>query len=238
MIEKISWITDETKDELAYEYWNDEAIEKEKQMYWCNGAECEKIFDNVRNLGIYDDLQSLLGNLQTDAKIISLGAGVCWEAKPLISHGIKELDFLDFSEHRIMKIAPHVLEYLKCPENCNVRLILGSYYEVRVSDNTYDGIILSEALMMAEKPNELLKECSRILRGEGQLLIVGEPKLQMNMINRIRLLIKKKLGISINIPDASGAHSYLLCEYKKSFRENGFGIRSIGKDNKKFWYFL
>lgn len=42
MIEKVNWLTDETKEQLGYEYWNDEAIEKEKQVYWCDSAECEK----------------------------------------------------------------------------------------------------------------------------------------------------------------------------------------------------
>lgn len=167
MIEKVNWLTDESKKQLGYEYWNDEAIEKKKQMYWCESAECEKIYDNVNNLGIYDDLKSLLEKVPTEANVISLGAGVCWEAKLLIAHGIKELDFLDFSEHRIMKIAPHVLEYLDCSEECKVRLILGSYYNVRVPANTYNGVVLSEALMMAEKPDELLKECNRILCGGG-----------------------------------------------------------------------
>ena len=39
MIEKVNWLTDETKEQLGYEYWNDEAIEKEKQVYWCDSAE-------------------------------------------------------------------------------------------------------------------------------------------------------------------------------------------------------
>lgn len=238
MIEKVNWLTDEAKDQLGYEYWNDETIEKEKQLYWCDSAECDKIYNNVSNLGIYDDLKCLLESVPTDAKVISLGAGVCWEAKLLISHGIKELDFLDFSEHRIMKTAPYVLEYLKCPKECNVRLILGSYYDVHVPANTYDGVVLSEALMMAEKPYELLKECYRILCGEGQLLIVGEPRLEMSIYKKLGRFIKKKLGIYISKLDESGAHNYLLDEYKKSFRKTGFRIKSIGKNNNKFWYFL
>ena len=238
MIEKVNWLTDETKEQLGYEYWNDEAIEKEKKVYWCDSAECEKIYDNVSNLGIYDDLKRLLENVPIGIKVISLAAGICWEAKLLISHGIKELDFLDFSEHRIMKTAPYVLEYLNCPKECNVRLILGSYYNVRVPANTYNGVVLSEALMMAEKPDELLKECNRILCGGGQLLIVGEPKLEMKVYKKLERFIKKKLGIYNNAPDKSGAHKYLLYEYKKSFRKTGFRIKSIGKDNKKFWYFL
>lgn len=50
----------------------------------------------MSNLGIYDDLKRLLENVPIGIKVISLAAGICWEAKLLISHGIKELDFWIF----------------------------------------------------------------------------------------------------------------------------------------------
>lgn len=167
--------------------------------------------------------------------MISLAAGVCWEAKLLIEHGIKEMDFLDFSEHRIMKIAPYVLEYLQCPEECNIRLIWGSYYEVRMPDCYYDCVILSEALMMAEDPNKLLKECYRLLKGGGYILIVGEPKMKRNKYREINRMVRGIFGMKVNFAtDISGAHKYYLSEYRKLFKKTGFSLNFVGEDNKEF----
>ena len=80
---------------------------------------------------------------------------------------------VEFSKHRISKIAPRLLNHYKINPN-KIELYYGSFYNLKIEDNSLDVVILCQAFHHAEFPNQLLIEIKRVLKQNGKLLIIGE----------------------------------------------------------------
>lgn len=170
MIKTLDWLTEVNMNELAFDYWNNEEFENEKP-YAFSADNISNLTSAVKDLGVYQQVDELISMFAENKDIISmasLGAGVCWEYIVYSNiDAIRRIDFVDFSKHRIHKIAPRVCDACGCPSKKDVNLIHGSYYDLHSDDESYDCITMCEALMMAEEPDRLLTEAKRVLRRGG-----------------------------------------------------------------------
>lgn len=188
MYRMIDWIDGDASHLLGYDYWNDE--DKERTKHWNVIDKGFKEQENVlEDLGISEELDKLIAysNLAIDPGKtkglvgLELAAGNCWSAPILFSKlELATMMFLDFSEHRIFKLAPYVLNHYKIPSE-KVELIRGDFYNLKLDDECVDFVLLAQAFHHAENPNELLKEIKRILKPNGKVLIVGEPKVSFKL---------------------------------------------------------
>lgn len=78
-------------------------------------------------------------------------------------------------------IAPYVIQNSGFSKFCDISLLRSSYYNVPRNYSLYDFIIMCEALMMAEYPDKLLKEVKRIIKNDGVLFVVGEPRVNISL---------------------------------------------------------
>ena len=233
-----------------YNYWNNVEYEKEKVFNVHSIDECEKIIQYEKDDGIYFDLEYLASKyLSKSDRGISLASGVCWEGGLLFNEiGLKRMDFLDFSKHRIFGLAPIMLKFFDVSDDLDIKLIHADYYHVPSNNHNYDFVLLSEALMMAEYPKDLLLEVARILKADGICMIIGEPKTTEIFVKQQMEKISSRRGAGKSISvfeqreslafDISGANWYEYCTYEKMFCSTGFEVMESGGNDGKFWWFL
>jgi ubiquinone/menaquinone biosynthesis C-methylase UbiE len=100
---------------------------------------------------------------------------------------------------------------------------------LKFEDESMDYIFLSQAFHHAEMPIMLLKECNRILKKNGKLILIGEHYIENKkyVISVLKYWLKaRKFEIDPEVvlpPDAKlGDHYYLFHQYKFLFKQTGF----------------
>ncbi len=256
------WLTEQEINRLNYStYWNDEECEKEKEWYILDG-DFLKMEQYLKRMGLPEDLVKCAGVLKNrlgqelSGVGIDLAAGNLWSVSHLFKLGkINKLFCLEFSKHRLLKIGPSVLEHYGIPKE-KIILVLGSFYDLHIGDQSLDFIFLSQAFHHADDPNRLLLEIRRVLKPMGTVIIIGE-----HIVNHIqaysryiakflisrtvhsslqRKLFGKILSVKSFIPKPEdlfptdpilGDHFYTNMQYKRFFLKHGF--KSINIRNKK-----
>lgn len=174
----ISWFEcAENANIRTFNYWNDEAQERLKVFNVAN-SDFEKL-DKSRHLNeIKDQLIELnrFNQINFNNKyILSLCAGTCWLESWLINEykNIKHITAVDFSHHRIHKLAPLTLEHYKIPKS-KMTLIWGDILDLKIESNSQDIVLLSQAFHHIDQPKHLLREIKRVLKRDGRVVIIGE----------------------------------------------------------------
>lgn len=162
-------------------YWNDEAAERAKA--WHIG---EKGFApmeaHLASAGLLRQLDQSLQVAQAFGLKISgqgadLACGTAWASAHLLRTApIERMYCIEYSEHRLLKMAPVLLAHYVIPLDKAV-LCLGSFYELNLADGSLDFALLSEAFHHADDPRRLLAELRRVLKPRAVVLIIGEHDL-------------------------------------------------------------
>jgi SAM-dependent methyltransferase len=252
------WLEDETLNGLANaEYWNDERIEASKPWNIRDGN-FEKLEKYIGELGLVADLEQCWRVLSRDFGIelrgegIDLAAGSCWAAPHLLGRtGVGKLYCLEYSKHRLIDMAPKVLAHYGVPPE-KIVLVRGSFYDLRLPDQSLDFVFMSQAFHHAYDPLRLLREMHRVLKPRGWVIIIGEhvvrlaekylknavkfvishtcaPALQQKLF--CRCLCAERLCPPLHQllrPDSTtGDHYYTDREYKRLFAAGGFDMRKL-----------
>lgn len=262
------WIPNSKISEIEYSaYWNDEEKEKNKEWYILDNN-FAKMEHYLQKTGLPKDLMHCVDLLKDDAKRelggvgIDLAAGNLWAAPYLFNLGrIDKLYCLEYSKHRLLKLGPKVLEHYNVPKE-NIILVLGSFYDLHLKDNSLDFVFLSQAFHHADKPDELLSEIHRVLKPNG-IVIIGEhiincrkayftyitkfvisaivpSNVQKKLFGKtfqVKTLIPK-LGELLSPDPVLGDHYYIDREYQFFFKKYGFKIKRIKNHRSKMQSFV
>lgn len=259
------WISDNELDKISFsDYWNDEEKEKSKEYYILDG-DFSKMNNYLKDTGLiqqFNDSINLLRN-KLNKNLHGVGAdlacGNLWAEKYILNSGsVDKIYCVEYSHHRILKIGPVVLKNDKIPKN-KVVLCVGSFYDLKLPDNSLDFIFLSQAFHHADRPVPLLKEMQRVLKPDGVIIIIGEHVI----FNEVKLLLthlakytlmrllpsfikkrvfKKPYEVKNFIPHSSdlvksdpvtGDHYYFKSDYKQMFAGYNFkSYRILNKESK------
>ena len=252
--------SDNSVDE-SFTYWNNEKIEKNKLFY-----KLIDDFDKIKN----DNKQNLLSNelnrviknnsLELNGKnILSIASGVCYvEARSFKNINFKKLTCVDFSKHRITKLAPHVFRNFEI-ERKNIELISGDFniYANHYTEDNFDFIIMCQAFHHFSNPNHILGKINKLLNPGGCIIMIGEPNHKKTYFfkqiikNLIKYIINyKKFRLSssfseilygaVSVDKIKGDHHWPLKIYKNFFRKNKFTLieTSILKKNNTRTFYL
>lgn len=175
-----NWISREDISKLKYfEYWNDKNEETSKEWNILDGN-FEKMENYLKKVGLTSDLKNCIAllknkyNLRLKGIGLDLAAGNLWSVPQLLSSELVDKMYcLEYSKHRLTEIGPVVLEHYNIPKD-KVVLVYGSFYELKLSDNSVDFILLAQAFHHADKPKDLLTEIDRVLKPGGVVIIIGE----------------------------------------------------------------
>lgn len=251
------WLSTSDAKAIAYaEYWNDETVEAKKEWNILDKGFSE-MESNLASEGFAEDIRLCVRTLEQRSvtllgRGIDLAAGCLW-AVPVVleSTKISHLHCLEFSQHRLLKLGPRILEHYETPQNL-VTLVYGSFYDLRLENESLDFALLASAFHHADDPNQLLKELNRVLKPGSPVIVTGEPKVDwlgqhLKYLGKLILprlfpkdLLIRLLGRSPAIaawpPNRTnvfpvdpllGDHLYTLSEYRRMFNRNGFRCEEV-----------
>lgn len=200
------WLDSKSLAGVEYaSYWNDEGVEAAKPWNVLDG-DFQKLERHLESIGLPADLKDCVRLLEREFGVVLQGTGIdiaagsCWAARHLLDlvppGRLEKLYCLDFSLHRLGKLAPHVLAHYSVPPE-KVALIVGNIYEIRLPDAALDFVLMSQAFHHADDPERLLREVHRVLKPRGCVVIIGE-----HIVRPARKYVKHavKFGISRACP--------------------------------------
>ena len=210
------------------QYWNDEEAERSKP-WWIESPDDDKL---LRFLRVETNLEKcfrdglafagLNGGLQ--GRALDLAAGVCWTSAILSRcTEISEVFAVDYSEHRVGKIAPLVFQQLEADKS-KIVTRCDDISTARWDDRSFNFVVFCQALYMSAKPFEILRDVWRILKPGGMVLIACE---HISPRRSIRTFLKSlRQGKPFSTPvDKSGRHQYDSQHYEHFLKSAGFGLR-------------
>jgi SAM-dependent methyltransferase len=216
-------------------YWNDETLERQKP-YGVESADDRRLLDYVgrdTNLqrcfeAALDYAASRFGALT--GRVADIGAGVCWTTALISRHpGVDRVLAIDYSAHRLLKIAPLVIRQFdglpgRIDRHCGAMETLPA--DVRALDLA----VFCQSLYMCEDPVALLREVRQRLRPGGVVLVACERVEADRGRDRWRRLAARlhrespaawPAILRRRVPDQSGRYPYVTRDYRRFFREAG-----------------
>ena len=174
------WLLPSDIKQMEYsEYWNNEEFEKNKAWYVLDG-DFAKMAKHLEDAGLAHQLQQCLTFLKNTLNQplrgvgADLAAGNLWVIPYLIKEGkVEKIYAVEYSQHRLLKLGPKVLQHYKVPQD-KVVFCLGSFYQLKLPNHSLDFVLLSSAFHHADRPHSLLAEIQRVLKPDGRCLIIGE----------------------------------------------------------------
>lgn len=248
--EILFWLDDRNLQDIpTSSYWNDEEEERKKDYYLC-GTDGQRLMTYLKERTTYYREYESIVTFVNDAGLqfrgigVDLAAGVCWTTALLSRiEALERIYAVDISKHRILKIASNVFKLFKADTN-KITRVIGSFYDIKLPDNSVDFCFMGQAFHHADSPARLLSEIHRILKPEGFIVIMGERPilpaafLKQYLKNVVKILIPivKYQGRPVyklmpGIPDLFppdtrlGDYRYGLGDYHAIFKANGFLLR-------------
>lgn len=229
-------------------YWNNEEEEKRKEWYVLDGN-TEKLIRYLKEkTTCYEEYQSILDFCKKKGIVIKgegvdLAAGVCWTTALLSQiDTVEKICATEISKHRLLKIAPHVLDLFNA-QGQKITRVIGSFYDLKLPKQSLDFCFMSQAFHHADDPKRLLNEVKQVLKPSGVVLVIGETPIytfdfiKAYLKNYIKIILpikklKKRVAykifpnfVDLFYPDnESGDHFYRINDYINLFQQSGFNI--------------
>lgn len=138
------------------------------------------------------------GKIHLKGSILEVGAGSCWLSAELSRRpDVQKIVALDFSEHLLNEVAPHVIQALG-GEARKIEKYLGDMHLLPWDANQFDFVFLDSVLHHTHFPLRVLGEIYRVLKERGVLICLREPvkpKIPWFCSESEDALRVKKLGI-------------------------------------------
>ena len=239
------WLSpDQAKAIPSSEYWNDAEVERGKEWDVADGnfVRMEQALDEKGLLRQLKSLQQLLDR-PLAGRGISLASGTCWLEADLLRRNpaIESIACIELSRHRIFELASIVLRHYGVNAS-RVSLCWGSFYELKIPNNSLDFAILCQAFHHAYEPMRLLAEIRRVLKPSGQIVILGEHYFGMRkrarqVLSHFAKLVLNWRGYRAKAPflprykdlfpvdSVKGDHHYTRAEYEDMFTEAKLDFR-------------
>lgn len=237
------WLAAEEIRAIEYsEYWNDEALEKQKEGFWTLEGDFGRMETCLaEKTTVARELDDLLEEVPPRGAGADLAAGTLWAVPRLVERGAEVVYAVEYSEHRLLKLGPGLLAHYGVPTERAV-LCLGSFYDLRLEDASLDFVLLAQALHHADRPEALLREARRVLKPGGTLYVIGEHliaepprgrRLMLAAAAHLPAFVQVRLLGRI-VPKASelpadpvlGDHYYRRRDYHRMLAAAGFSLRS------------
>tara|TARA_B100001057_G_scaffold296061_1_gene296186 strand:+ start:7355 stop:8131 length:777 start_codon:yes stop_codon:yes gene_type:complete len=234
--------------DTSFDYWNNEELEKEKVFY-----DVVTLQNSAEQQFFIGELSSYLSyNSEELNSFLSVCCGNLWiEANALKEKNIAKIVGIDYSRHRIHKLAVKSIEHTKIKSN--IELICGNVLNYK-PDEKFNFIYLSKAFHHIESPIVLLRTLKNLLHSNGKIMICGEHFYSKNIYLKRLLKHFIKFFFSKNyrsvrsfIPEygmlfpysiEKGDIHYSLYQYDFFFKKIEFDYKRIIHQKKGFQTFI
>lgn len=208
-------------------YWNDVEIEK-KKVFWVEDPSDTKIIDfltketNLKRCFL--NALNFTGNIggAIRGNVLDIGAGVGWtSAIASRIDAIESVTAIDYSENRMTKIAPIVMQQLGA-EPSKVKRVVGDFFSLELQPAHYDMAIFCQSAYMFSNLNRLFRKVNHLLVKGGVLIIACERIFEAYPILSWRHTAQALRRCLYGRADVSGNHNYVDSEYRKAIIGSGF----------------
>ena len=165
-----------------------------------------------------------LNNEQELGEMIEFGCGKGYYTK-LISDQAKHIIAIDFSDEILEEARRNLIE------RKNIYVQKANCERTFFSSNKFDSLLMINVLHIMQDPSIILKECHRILKKDGLLIITDYTNYGLSHIEKIKLIIRyiKRFGLPPRNIETNLSPDELI-----SIVENqGFNIEEIELINDK-----
>ena len=226
-------------------YWNNIDEEKKKE-WWIADGNYKKCLDYLKSSGLLDEYSFAEDEVKkihsNNLVIADIAAGIGW-ASCLFSNldSIGKIHAVEMSQHRLDKLFEHCTKMLNA-NSSKIQRYLGSFYDLKFEDESMDVVFISRSFHHANNPLKLLTECSRILKNDGKILIVGEHFItKKEWCRRFLSELLKYKNFTTNFyelfrPDELGDHFYRVQDYDFMFKACGLTGSLIKLPTKDVMY--
>lgn len=208
-----------------YKYWNDIEEEK-KKAYYIEDKSDYKIVNYITNetnlKRCFEDALKFAASIgEIKGHIIDIGAGVAWTSA-LISRipSVQSVTAVDFSEHRLMKIAPIVFEQLQ-GDSDKYQPILGDFLQFD-HEELFDVAIFCQSLYMFPNLDKTLAKIRGLLVKGGLIIVACERIVSFYPWYSPRYILRKTKHLIRGRGDSTGNYAYEDWEYRGAMERAGF----------------
>lgn len=115
--------------------------------------------------------------VEPEGVVVELGAGTCWLAAALATRpAVERVVAVEFSERRLVELAPVALAHLDAPA-AKVERVVGDFYDHGLGEQIADFVVCDAAFHHAADPVRLARVAFHLLRPGGRFLLHREPTL-------------------------------------------------------------
>jgi SAM-dependent methyltransferase len=145
--------------------------------------------------------------------VVELGAGSCWLAGELaLRPDVERVVAIEFSRHRLERLAPEALAYLDAPAE-KVERVVADFYNHGLGDGCADIVFTDAAFHHAADPVRFARVAFDLLRPGGTFVAFREPTLS---------LLRRRRDHGVEDDHGSFEHEYFAREYLEHLRSAGF----------------
>lgn len=181
------------------------------ELFWDRYAKLYTSFQEQKNVKLYDVVGEYINdNLRREMSVLELACGTGQITKRCGTHTMKWVA-TDFSE-KMVECAK-----TECSTK-NVHFEIADAHSLKYSDESYDAVVIANALHIMPEPEKALAEIKRVLKQDGILIaptFVYEGK--DNAKRKMKLMLMKGMGFKT----FSG---WTSLQYKEFVEQNGFTI--------------
>lgn len=179
-----------------------------------------------------------------DNLVLDLGAGSGWLSSFLSTFSeVGNIDTLDSDKYLLTIVLPEIVKLMQ-GNIAKINPIWGAFYPLLVENEHYDIVIASSAFHHASNLYQTLRECNRVLKKGGLLLILNERP--MGILRYFLRVVTFSISaviclISKNYPEYSAAisksgildnpylgdNTYLYSQWQQSIKKTGFSFKTI-----------
>lgn len=154
------------------QYWDQEAASFEKDALYVAGST------------IYQEVQMwLLPQFHASDVVVELACSTGFFSAQIAGR-VSHLYATDFSPQMVDLARRRLSQYP------NVSVLQADAYHTFLDEDTFDVVLLGDFLHIAREPLAVLRECRRIVKGGGRLVLVDVTEYGMTPLRRIALALR------------------------------------------------
>ncbi len=180
----------------------------------------------------------------SNMRALDLGSGTGWLAAFLSRFpNIKKIDALDSSRFNLTVMLPEIVRMMD-GDMCKIEPVLGLFNPLPVENGYYDIVVASSAIHHSASLFQVLKECNRVLKMNGKLVILNEtPLTTLRYCLKVVKFFCSVIGCLIkrDFPELSPALSrsgilydpylrdniYTYSQWEQAIKQTGFSFKLI-----------
>jgi ubiquinone/menaquinone biosynthesis C-methylase UbiE len=157
---------------------------------------------------------------------------------------LNQIYALEISEQFVTQIMPKIFIKFNA-EMSKIQRVVGDFNKIQLPDESIDLIFDLDSFHHSEDLNFTLKECFRILKPNGVILMIDRGWDDRVSVNYLKMMLDKELNPKLkqkyNIPQDKkftrrdwGEHEYRLLDWENYFTNNGFKLEIFSQKHPPF----